>query len=633
MPASSIPSSEMFAPRQSRKAASSLEKPGEVRRLGEDHARAARSAAGSPRVPSSAARVFGPRPCASGIVISATASAPTIATASGDLPSRIAGTTNSSTSARLATSPSSDSAPRRRANTSTISTNAIASTASGRAALEVVERVLRARDRRLAGRRLGALGDEDLVARVEIRVEALERAELELHDPAGAGTAGQARGRELAALRAERRADRLAHLHHLGLLRVHRTLGREARLRVPRPEDREPRRGGHREPERDRAEARLIRSNVAHRVDGVAVDAHLEAQVQAGHWPVRISEYGGRGRRCHGCPLGATVRGHGIRADTRFTWKAGAADVGLRLATIRLSCCSPRSPARRPTACSSGPFSPCSTASSTRSRSRPLWSSHRWRWKAQGGNPELVYEVALWAFPAGLIGGRLYFLATSWSEVPDHWWGPFAIWDGGLGIWGGITGGILAGLWRTAPARADFPEFLDAAAPALLVAQAIGRVGNYFNQELFGGPTALPWALEIDPAHRPAGLRARRDLPPHLPVRNRSGTSRSRGCSSGSATPTDPPARLVRALRRRLLAWPHRRGTPARRPLPPHLRAPPELLRRLAAVRHRYRVVRANPERECTRRRSPQRRPLARIGCIVRALPRQCRFGRKAEAP
>ena len=127
------------------------------------------------------------------------------------------------------------------------------------------------------------------------------------------------------------------------------------------------------------------------------------------------------------------------------------------------------------------------------------------RWEAKGGQRDLVYEVALWGFPAGLIGGRLYFLATSWSEVPPHWWGPFAVWDGGLGIWGGILAGTLAGLLVLRRRGADISVFMDAAAPALLVAQAIGRIGNYFNQELFGGPTTLPWGLEISPAHRPVG--------------------------------------------------------------------------------------------------------------------------------
>jgi prolipoprotein diacylglyceryl transferase len=127
------------------------------------------------------------------------------------------------------------------------------------------------------------------------------------------------------------------------------------------------------------------------------------------------------------------------------------------------------------------------------------------RWEARGGSRDLVQEVAMWGFPAGLIGGRIYFLATSWNDVPHQWWGPLAIWQGGLGIWGGIAAGTLAGLWVLRRHRADVPAFLDAAAPGLLVAQAIGRLGNYFNQELFGGPTSLPWGLEIDPAHRPAG--------------------------------------------------------------------------------------------------------------------------------
>ncbi len=128
----------------------------------------------------------------------------------------------------------------------------------------------------------------------------------------------------------------------------------------------------------------------------------------------------------------------------------------------------------------------------------------RRRWVQQGGAPELVLDVALWGFPAGIVGGRLYYLATTPGDSFDHWWGPFAVWEGGLGIWGGIALGTVVGIWRVARAGADVGRFLDAAAPALLVAQAIGRVGNYFNQELYGRPTDLPWAIEIDPEHRPA---------------------------------------------------------------------------------------------------------------------------------
>jgi prolipoprotein diacylglyceryl transferase len=127
------------------------------------------------------------------------------------------------------------------------------------------------------------------------------------------------------------------------------------------------------------------------------------------------------------------------------------------------------------------------------------------RWEKLGGDRALVQEVAMWGFPAGLIGGRLYFVITSWDQVPDAWWGPFAVWEGGMGIWGGITAGVLAGIWVLRRRGADVALFMDAAAPALLVAMSIGRVGNWFNQELFGGPTSLPWGVEIDPSHRPDG--------------------------------------------------------------------------------------------------------------------------------
>jgi prolipoprotein diacylglyceryl transferase len=127
----------------------------------------------------------------------------------------------------------------------------------------------------------------------------------------------------------------------------------------------------------------------------------------------------------------------------------------------------------------------------------------RARWEARGGSRDLVDEAALWGVPGGIVGGRLYFVVTSWNEVPDHWWGPLAVWDGGLGIWGGIAGGVLAGVLLLRRRGVDVRLFMDAVAPGLLVAQAIGRVGNWFNQELFGGPTSLPWGLEIDPAHRP----------------------------------------------------------------------------------------------------------------------------------
>ena len=133
-----------------------------------------------------------------------------------------------------------------------------------------------------------------------------------------------------------------------------------------------------------------------------------------------------------------------------------------------------------------------------------IWITRR-RWRAVGGDPALVGDVALWAVPAGIIGGRIYFDLTTPMDIPHTWYGVFAVWSGGLGIWGGVAAGTAAGIWRVRRARADAALFADAVAPALLVAQAIGRIGNYFNQELFGRPTSLPWALAISPSHRPAG--------------------------------------------------------------------------------------------------------------------------------
>jgi prolipoprotein diacylglyceryl transferase len=132
----------------------------------------------------------------------------------------------------------------------------------------------------------------------------------------------------------------------------------------------------------------------------------------------------------------------------------------------------------------------------------------RRRWRAMGGNPDLVGDVAIWAVPIGLIGARIYFDVTTPADIPHHWWGVFGIWTGGLGIWGGIAFGAAAGIWRVRRAGANAGLFANAIAPALLVAQAVGRIGNYFNQELFGKPTTLPWGLEIAAAHRPAGYVA-----------------------------------------------------------------------------------------------------------------------------
>jgi prolipoprotein diacylglyceryl transferase len=122
------------------------------------------------------------------------------------------------------------------------------------------------------------------------------------------------------------------------------------------------------------------------------------------------------------------------------------------------------------------------------------------RWVARGGAPGDVLDIAVWAVPFGIIGGRLYHVISSPRPYFGEGGDPmraFAIWEGGLGIWGAIAlGGV--GAWIACRRRGiPLPAFADAVAPGLLVAQAIGRLGNWFNNELYGGLTDLPWALTI----------------------------------------------------------------------------------------------------------------------------------------
>jgi prolipoprotein diacylglyceryl transferase len=134
-----------------------------------------------------------------------------------------------------------------------------------------------------------------------------------------------------------------------------------------------------------------------------------------------------------------------------------------------------------------------------------VWLSQR-RWERIGGKPGTMPSLALWGVPGGLIGARIYSLITSWqADTGGHWYRAFEIWQGGLGIWGAVIGGIAFGAIGAYRARLPWRPLLDCIAPAFALGQAIGRWGNYFNQELFGRPSTLPWALKIDLKNRPPG--------------------------------------------------------------------------------------------------------------------------------
>jgi len=130
----------------------------------------------------------------------------------------------------------------------------------------------------------------------------------------------------------------------------------------------------------------------------------------------------------------------------------------------------------------------------------------------RGGPKGLVESIAWWAVPAGLVGARLYHVATDWNRGdPSYADDPLRIvriWEGGLGIWGGVALGTAVGCLVAARKGARPLRLMDVAAPAIPLAQAVGRVGNWFNQELFGRPTDLPWGLRIDPENRPAAFAA-----------------------------------------------------------------------------------------------------------------------------
>jgi prolipoprotein diacylglyceryl transferase len=145
-----------------------------------------------------------------------------------------------------------------------------------------------------------------------------------------------------------------------------------------------------------------------------------------------------------------------------------------------------------------------------------IWIGER-RWAARGGLRGEVTDLALWAVPFGVVGGRVYHVVTDAENYFGDGGDPVSalyIWQGGLGIWGAISLGALGAYISARRQGMRFAPLADALAPGIVLAQAIGRWGNWFNQELFGRPTGLPWALEIDPAHRPSGYTAEETFHP-----------------------------------------------------------------------------------------------------------------------
>lgn len=137
-----------------------------------------------------------------------------------------------------------------------------------------------------------------------------------------------------------------------------------------------------------------------------------------------------------------------------------------------------------------------------------IWLTTK-RWVERGGDAEVVADIAVWAVPFGIIGGRLYHVISTPGPYFGEGGDPAAalkIWEGGLGIWGAVALGVV-GAWIGCRRKGvSFLAFIDSVAPAVLIAQAIGRLGNWFNQELFGAPTTLPWGLSIDLRFRPDGF-------------------------------------------------------------------------------------------------------------------------------
>jgi phosphatidylglycerol---prolipoprotein diacylglyceryl transferase len=131
------------------------------------------------------------------------------------------------------------------------------------------------------------------------------------------------------------------------------------------------------------------------------------------------------------------------------------------------------------------------------------WQVTEKRFVARGGDSETLSRILGRVLVFGFLGARLAYVSTHLSRFEGEWWKVFAIWEGGIALYGGLSAGAIALFYYSRKWSADTSDLLDSLAPALPLAQAIGRWGNYFNQELFGTPTDLPWGVEIDPINRP----------------------------------------------------------------------------------------------------------------------------------
>ncbi len=131
------------------------------------------------------------------------------------------------------------------------------------------------------------------------------------------------------------------------------------------------------------------------------------------------------------------------------------------------------------------------------------WLVIKRRFAERGGDIAVAERIVIRVVIFGFLGARLAYVSTHLGRFADEWWKVIAIWEGGLALYGGLLVGAIVMYVYTKKWGASFPDFLDSVAPAVPLAQAMGRFGNYFNQELFGTPTDLPWGLEIDPQYRP----------------------------------------------------------------------------------------------------------------------------------